>query len=117
MIASMIVGNAVLLALSVPAIRLWISVLRLPTSILNAVIVVLAVIGIFSVNNEPSDIAILAVMTLVGAGLKAANYPLAPAVLAFILCPPIEATLRQSLDHRFHESDHLSRIPRDSVGA
>jgi putative tricarboxylic transport membrane protein len=97
LIASMIVGNAILLALSLPLIRVWISLLQLPGTVLGAVIVVFSMIGMYSVNKNPNDLVLLAVFTLVGAGLKLARYPLAPAVLAFILGNPLEAALRQSL--------------------
>ena len=97
LISSMIVGNAILLALSLPLIRMWISILYLPQNMLGGIIVLFAVIGIYSVNNSANDIFMLVVFTFVGVGLKLADYPLAPAVLAFVLGRPIEASLRQSL--------------------
>ena len=97
LISSMIVGNAILLLLSLPLIRMWISILYLPSALLGAVIVLFSAIGVYSVNNSANDIFILLVFTLVGVGLKLADYPLAPAVLAFVLGRPIEASLRQSL--------------------
>jgi putative tricarboxylic transport membrane protein len=51
----------------------------------------------YSVNNNPSDLILLAVFTVSGVALKLARYPLAPAVLAFILGHTIEAAMRQSL--------------------
>ena len=97
LISSMIVGNAILLALSLPLIRIWISILYLPQNLLGAIIVLFSVIGIYSVNNSANDLFMLVVFTLVGVGLKLADYPLAPAILAFVLGRPIEASLRQSL--------------------
>ena len=97
LISSMIVGNAILLALSLPLIRMWISILYLPQNMLGGIILLFAVIGIYSVNNSANDIFMLVVFTFVGVGLKLADYPLAPAVLAFVLGRPIEASLRQSL--------------------
>jgi putative tricarboxylic transport membrane protein len=97
LISSMIVGNAILLALSLPLIRIWISILYLPHTMLGAIIVLFSVIGIYSVNNSANDLFMLVVFTLVGVGLKLADYPLAPAILAFVLGRPIELALRQSL--------------------
>jgi putative tricarboxylic transport membrane protein len=97
LIASMVVGNAILLALSLPLIRIWVSLLYLPASVFAAVIVVFSVIGMYTINNSANDLVILIAFTLVGVGLKIAEYPLAPAVLAFVLGRPIESALRQSL--------------------
>ena len=97
LIASMILGNAILLLLSLPLIRIWISILYVPRDLLAGIIVLFAVIGIFSVNNSANDVYMLVVFAVVGAGLKLADFPLAPAILAFVLGRPIEAALRQSL--------------------
>jgi putative tricarboxylic transport membrane protein len=97
LISSMIVGNAILLLLSLPLIRIWISILHVPKNLLAGLIVLFAVIGIYSVNNSANDIYMLVVFTVVGVGLKLADFPLAPAILAFVLGRPIEAALRQSL--------------------
>lgn len=97
LIASMIVGNAILLLLSLPLIRIWISILYVPRDLLAGIIVLFAVIGIFSVNNSANDIYMLVVFSVIGVGLKLADFPLAPAILAFVLGRPIEASLRQSL--------------------
>ena len=97
LISSMIVGNAILLALSLPLVRIWLLVLRVPSPVLGAAIVTISMIGMYSVNNSSFDLLTLGVFALVGAGLKIADYPLAPAVLGFILGDKIEAALRQSL--------------------
>ena len=73
LIASMIVGNAILLALCLPLIRLWISLLYLPASVFAAVIVVFSVIGMYTVNNSTNDLVILIAFTLAGVGLKIAE--------------------------------------------
>lgn len=96
-VASMITGNLILLILSLPLLRIWITMLRVPGPVLNALILVIASIGMYSVNNSTFDIILLSVFALVGAGLKVADYPLAPAVLAFVLGDKLENSLRQSL--------------------
>lgn len=97
LIASMIVGNVILLTLSLPLSRVWIYLLRVPATVLGAIIVTVSMIGMYSLSRNPTDLAMLAAFTLFGAGLKVAHYPLPPTVLAFILGPLIEASLRQSL--------------------
>lgn len=98
LIASMVVGNGILLALSLPLIGMWVAILRLPGNLIGAIIVVVSLIGVYTVQNNPFDILALATFTLIGAGLKWLNYPLAPAILAFILGKPIESAIGQSLN-------------------
>lgn len=98
LIASMIVGNGILLALSLPLVGMWVSLLRLPFTVIGALIVILSMLGVYSIANNPADLVALAVFTMIGSGLKWLNYPLAPAVLAFILGRPIESAIGQSLN-------------------
>jgi putative tricarboxylic transport membrane protein len=98
LIASMIVGNGMLLALSFPLIGIWVSILRLPANLIGAIIVVVSMIGVYTVNSNPFDLLALATFTVIGSGLKWLNYPLAPAVLAFILGKPIESAMGQTLN-------------------
>ena len=94
----MIVGNAILLALSLPLIRMWISILYLPQNMLGAIIVLF--VGDRHLQRRttaPTTSSCSWSSRFVGVGLKLADYPLAPAVLAFVLGRPIEASLRQSL--------------------
>ena len=97
LISSMIVGNGILLVLSLPLVRLWLYVLRVPPAVLGAAIITLAMIGIYSVNASSFDLVLLGIFALIGVGLKVADYPLAPALLSFILGAKIEVALRQSL--------------------
>jgi len=98
LIASMIVGNGMLLALSFPLIGIWVSILKLPANLIGAIIIVVSMIGVYTVQSNPFDLLALATFTVVGAGLKWLNYPLAPAILAFILGKPIESALGQTLN-------------------
>jgi putative tricarboxylic transport membrane protein len=98
LIASMIVGNGMLLALSFPLIGIWVSLLKLPANLIGAIIIVVSMIGVYTVQSNPFDLLALATFTVVGAGLKWLNYPLAPAILAFILGKPIESALGQTLN-------------------
>jgi putative tricarboxylic transport membrane protein len=98
LIASMIVGNGMLLALSFPLIGIWVSILKLPANLIGAIIIVVSMIGVYTVSSNPFDLFALTVFTLIGAGLKVLNFPLAPAILAFILGRPIESALGQALN-------------------
>jgi putative tricarboxylic transport membrane protein len=98
LIASMIVGNGMLLVLSFPLIGIWVSILRLPSNLIGAIIIVVSMIGVYTVQSNPFDLLALSAFTLIGCGLKWLNYPLAPAILAFILGKPIESALGESLN-------------------
>ena len=97
LIASMYLGNAMLLVLNLPLIPLWIRVLRIPPILLNCIILIFCIIGAYSLNQETNDIYLLIVSGLVGFVSKKLGYECAPLILAFILGPKIEISLRQSL--------------------
>jgi putative tricarboxylic transport membrane protein len=96
-IASMYLGNAMLLILNLPLIAVWVKILRIPYVFLFPLIIIICLIGVFSVNNLVSDIHIMAIFGLLGYLLKKFDYDAAPLVLAFVLSPMIEQAFRQSL--------------------
>lgn len=96
-IASMIVGNAILLVLSVPLVRGWVQILRLRPEVLGAIVLTVSVVGIYSVRNSVYDIGLLLVFAVLGCVLKLLSYPLPPLILAFVLGERMEAAFRQSL--------------------
>jgi len=95
--ASMWVGNAMLLILNLPLIGLFVSLLRLPQHLLLAGIVLLALVGTYSVNNSLLDLWVLVAMGVVGWGLRKLGFEPALIVLALVLGPMMEKTLRQTL--------------------
>jgi putative tricarboxylic transport membrane protein len=97
LIASMYVGNVMLLILSLPLVRVWILALRVPYGILFPLVLGVATVGTFSVRNSTFDLMILVLFTALGYCLKKLDFPLAPAVLGFVLGHRIEMALRQSL--------------------
>lgn len=97
LIASMYLGNAMLLVLNLPLIPLWVKVLKIPPILLNGIILIFCIIGAYSLNQEINDIYLLVIFGLVGFVSKKLGYEPAPLVLAFILGPKIEMSLRQSL--------------------
>ena len=96
-VASMYVGNVMLLVLNLPLIGLWVKLLKVPYAILFPLILLFCLIGAFSLNNSVVDIFFVAFFGLVGYLLRKFRYEAAPLVLAFVLGPLMEVNLRQSL--------------------
>ena len=96
-IASMYVGNLMLLVLNLPLVGLFIRILRAPMKLLMPIILLLCLIGVFAVNNSLADIWIMVVCGVAGYGLRKIDFPVAPLVLALVIDPMIEDSLRQSL--------------------
>jgi putative tricarboxylic transport membrane protein len=96
-IASMYIGNAMLLILNLPLIGLWVQVLKVPYKILFPLILLFCLIGAYSINNSISDDIIMLVFGVLGYMMRKYKYEGAPMVLAFVLGPMLEYSLRQSL--------------------
>lgn len=96
-VASMYIGNAVLLILNLPLVGVFANILRIPQHLLMGLILMLCLVGTFSVNNSLLDILILIGMGGVGYILRKLGFEMAPLVLALVLGPTLEKTFRQSL--------------------
>lgn len=96
-IASMYVGNIFLLALNLPLIGIWVRVLQVPSSYLQAAILLLCLIGSFAINNSTSDIGIMIFFGLFGFMMKKFDYEPAPLLFAYVLAPILEDNFRRSL--------------------
>jgi len=96
-VASMYIGNVMLVILNLPMVGLWVKLLKVPYSILFPFILFFCVIGAYSINNSVFDIFTMIVFGVVGYILRKFKYELAPLVMAFILGPMLENSLRQSL--------------------
>ena len=81
-----------------PLIPLWVSLLRVPRFILNATILALCVLGVYTVNNSAFDILLMAFFGLLGVAMKRLGIPAAPMILTVVLGPLLEQSLRQSLE-------------------
>ncbi len=97
LIASLYVGNLMLLVLNLPLVGLWVKILQIPRPYLYAGILVFAALGAFSVNFSPSDVGVLLVVGILGYFMRRYGYPVAPMVVAMILGPMFEVQLRRSL--------------------
>jgi putative tricarboxylic transport membrane protein len=96
-IASMYVGNLMLLVLNLPLVGLFVNVLRIPYPVLYPSIIVFCLIGVYAVNSSVVDVWIMVVMGLLGWVLRKLDFETAPIVLGVVLAPMIELALRQSL--------------------
>ena len=96
-VASMYVGNVVLLILNLPLVGLFVNLLRIPYAYLYPCILCFCILGTYSVSNSVTDVWILLVMGAVGYVLRKLGYDLAPVALGLVLAPMLELSLRQSL--------------------
>jgi putative tricarboxylic transport membrane protein len=96
-IASMYIGNVVLLILNLPLIGLWVGLLKVPYGVLFPIVLLLCTAGVYATSREPWDIAIMLLFGLIGYGMRKTGYEPAPLVLAFVLGKLAEETVRQSL--------------------
>ena len=97
-IASLFIGNLLLLLLNVPLVGLWTSILRVPASILTALILLFMVIGAYTINFSVFDVFVMIGFGLLGLALRHLQIPLAPMVLTLVLGPLMERSLRESLE-------------------
>jgi len=96
-IASMYVGNVVLLLLNLPLVGIFIQVLRIPYRYLYPLILTLCVIGVYAVGQSVVDIWIMIAMGFLGYGMRKLGYEPAPLVLGMVIAPLLELSFRQSL--------------------
>ena len=96
-IASMYVGNVVLLILNLPLVGLFVNILRVPYPYLYPAILVFSILGVYAVNGSVVDVWIMLVMGVLGWVLRKLDFETAPIVLGVVLAPMIELSLRQSL--------------------
>jgi putative tricarboxylic transport membrane protein len=97
LVASMYIGNLMLLVLNLPLIGLWVKLLRVPYAFLAPLILVFVLIGAYSVNNSIFDVGVTVAFGVFGYLIRKFDFEPAPLVLAMILGPQLEASLRRSL--------------------
>ncbi|MEI7670821.1 MAG: tripartite tricarboxylate transporter permease [Deltaproteobacteria bacterium] len=96
-IASMYIGNIMLLIMNIACIPLFVKILKIPNSLLFPLIIVFATVGVYSVDGNIFDVWMLYVFGVMGYFMKKFDMPPAPVVLSVVLGPMIERALRQSL--------------------
>jgi putative tricarboxylic transport membrane protein len=97
-IASMYIGNFMLIALNLPLVNVFVNILRIPKNILLPTIVLICMIGVYSVNSSRLDLLLLAIFGFVGYLLRGIGFQPAPLILAMVIGPMIETSLRQALE-------------------
>jgi putative tricarboxylic transport membrane protein len=97
LIASLFIGNTMLLVLNLPLAPIWAKLLHIPRPYLYAGIVLFASLGVYSVNGSAVDLVILYVVGTVGFAMRRFGWPVAPAVIGVILGPLAEQQLRRAL--------------------
>jgi len=96
-IASMYIGNVILLIMNLPLIPLFASILRVPYSILYPFILLICFTGVYSLENSMFHVFMMFIFGIIGYVIKKTDFPPAPIVLALILGPMVERALYQSL--------------------
>ena len=96
-IASMYMGNFILLVLNLPLVGLWAKMTTVPYGIMGPVILIISIVGAFSVNNSLFDILTALVFGVLGYVMRKYQWPAVPLVLCFVLGPKLERSVIESL--------------------
>jgi putative tricarboxylic transport membrane protein len=96
-IASMYVGNVMLLVLNLPLIGIWVKILKIPYGILFPLILIFCFLGVYSLNNSVHEILIMVIFGIFGYLMPKFGFEGAPFLMALVLGPMLERTFRQSL--------------------
>ena len=97
LIASMWIGNLMLLVINLPLIGMWVRLLKVPYRLLYPTILIFCCIGIYSVNNSPSDVGFTALFALLGYAASKLGFESAPLLLGYVLGRLLEENLRRAL--------------------
>ena len=97
LIASLYIGNLMLVVLNLPLVGMWVKVLRIPRHYLYAGILMFGALGSYALNFSPVDVLLLVLIGLAGFFMRRYGYPVAPLVVGMILGPMAEDRLRRSL--------------------
>lgn len=97
LVASMYIGNVMLLILNLPLVGLFVKILLVPRWVLIPLVTALSFIGVYSVNNSPFDILLMSGFGVLGYLMRKMDYPLAPVILGLVLGELMEKNLRRAL--------------------
>ena len=97
LVASMYIGNVVLLILNLPLVAVFAQLLRMPGYVMYPLILGVSMVGIYTINSSIFQLCLLAVFGLVGYAMRKLDFPTAPLVLGLVLGDSMEKALRQSL--------------------
>ncbi len=97
LIASMHLGNLMLLILNMPLIGIWISIMRVPTHIIMVAVLALCVAGIYSVENSMGNVYVMFAFGILGYFMRKLGFPVAPVILTLLLSAMLETSLHRAL--------------------
>jgi len=97
LIASLYIGNVMLLVLNLPMVGLWVKLLKIPRAPLYAGILIFATVGVYGMRQSPFDLFLMYAIGLVGVLMRRFDFPAAPVVVGMILGPMAEAQLRNAM--------------------
>jgi putative tricarboxylic transport membrane protein len=97
LIASLYIGNVMLLVLNLPLVGLWVKILRIPTPLLYGGILVFATIGTYGISRSVVDLLLLYTMGAMGFLMRRYDFPTAPVIIGMILGPLAEQNFRQAM--------------------
>jgi putative tricarboxylic transport membrane protein len=97
LIASLYIGNVMLLVLNLPLVGLWVKLLNIPKAPLYAGILIFATVGVYGMRQSAFDLYLMLGLALVGMAMRRYDFPTAPVIVGLILGPLAEAQLRNAL--------------------
>ena len=97
LIASLYVSNALLLVLNLPLIKVWVRLLYVPRPLLFAAVLAFSTLGIYTLNNNIFDVAVVYVLGILAFFMRRYGFPLAPTILAVVLGPLLEQEFRRAM--------------------
>lgn len=97
LIASLYVANILLVLLNLPLVGVWVQLLKTPRGLLTSLILVLSLLGAYSVQGSVSDVAIVLILGVAGFLLRRFGFPVAPVLLGIVIGPLMEQELRRAL--------------------
>ena len=97
LIASLYIGNVILLILNLPLVGLWVKLLKIPPPWLYAGIIVISTAGVYGAGNSVFNVGLLFVFGLIGYAMRRFDFPAAPLIVGLILAPMAEQSMRQAL--------------------
>lgn len=97
LVASMWIGNAMLLIINLPLIGLWVKLLQIPYRLMFPAILLFCCVGVYSVSNKPFDVALVILFGVLGYILRKAKCEPGPLLLGFVLGPLLETNLRRAM--------------------